>query len=147
LRGQQWEILPGADSIGYFAPVLISGRRLIAPVLGCADGGQVNGYGRCIPFGAVFDTETDTWHELPNAPGRGLKYFDSSGGVSDNDLVLVRTGRPALDAATNEWFVVPLLDADPNTQRSLRATGPYGFGFGGASATGELLKDSWIWKP
>lgn len=146
LRGQQWSLLPAADSIGA-APDLIAGKRLIAPILGCADGGRTNGYGRCIPYGAVFDTATDTWQALPNAPGRGIKYFESSGGFSDSDLTLRMTGRPALDAMTNEWFLLPLLDADRNTQRSLRATGPYGFAFGGASSTGEFLKDAWIWKP
>jgi hypothetical protein len=146
LRGQQWQLLPIADSIGT-APSLVSGQRLIAPALGCADGGQVNNYGRCIPFGAVFDTTTDTWRELPNAPGRGLKDFKSSGGFTDSALVLLETGHPALDANTNAWSIVPVLDTDTNTQRSMAGVGPYGFAFGGVSASGQLLKDSWIWRP
>ena len=145
-RAQQWKLLPVADSIGS-APDLIAGRRLIAPALGCADGGTVNGYGRCVPYGAVFDTETDTWQALPNAPGLGLKYFESAGGFSESDFKLRKTGLPTLDATTDQWFLFPQLDADLNTQRSLRATGPYGFAFGGANATGVLLKDAWIWKP
>jgi hypothetical protein len=62
--------------------------------------------------------------------------------------VLNLTGRPALDAATNEWFIVPPLDAEgAYTQRPLRAAGPYGFAFGGAKGFDEMLKDAWIWTP
>ena len=62
-------------------------HRLIAPVLGCADGGETNGYGRCIPYGAVFDTTANEWGDLPNAPGKDRKGVSSYGGVSGTDLV------------------------------------------------------------
>ena len=151
LRDTQWEVLPMADSIGQ-APTLVAGNLLIAPTLGCADGGGTNGFGRCIPYGAVFDTDSDTWSELPNAPGRGTRHVDSSGGLGDNGLVLSDPGHPALDALTGEWFVVPQLDSGPGlyTQRDFHAAGPYGFTFGGAAFSfegSELLNDAWIWVP
>jgi hypothetical protein len=148
LRGQQWTLLPVTDSVGS-APSLLAGRRLIAPYLGCAEGGTANGDGRCIPYGGIFDTDTDTWQQLSNAPGLGLTFLSSSGGLSDNDLELFSPGHPALDVTTNAWFMVPLLDADIYTQRSasMDATGPYGFAFGGVSGNHEFLKGSWIWKP
>ena len=148
-RRQQWSVLPTADSIGS-APTLVAGSQLFSPKLGCADGGGTNGYGRCIAYGAVFDTTTDSWYELPSAPGRGTKYVSSSGGLGDNELVLFQPGYPALDAVTSEWFIFPQLDTDRNIQRKIQAAGPYGFAFGGAiyriNAVKELLKEAWIWK-
>ena len=98
-----WTVLPTADTIGP-GPALVDRHRLIAPVLGCADGGEVNGYGRCIPHGAVFDTTANEWGELPNAPGKGRKGVSSYGGVSGIDLVAGSTRGPFFDAATDEWL-------------------------------------------
>ena len=81
-----WTVLPTADTIGP-GPALVDRHRLIAPVLGCADGGETNGYGRCIPYGAVFDTTANEWGDLPNAPGKDRKGVSSYGGVSGTDLV------------------------------------------------------------
>lgn len=150
LKEEQWQMLPRSDIIGSF-PFLTAGTLLVSPELGCADGGKVNGYGRCVAFGAVFDTTSNTWHELPNAPSRGMNNAQSSGGLSDNDLVLIQPGLPALNAITGEWFVVPKLDSTRYTQRVVKAVGPYGFAFGGTrsviNAGAVLLKDAWIWKP
>jgi hypothetical protein len=145
LRRQQWEVLPVSDNMG-LGPGLVAGSRIIFPELGCADGGD-NEYGRCVPFGAVFQTDTGTWHELPNPPGQGSNDQMSSGALSGNNLLLIKPGYPVLDAVTDEWFTAPALDTDRNIQRNVQAAGPYGFAFGGASATGQLLKDAWIWKP
>lgn len=150
LSQDQWQLLPRSEVIGSF-PILTAETLLVSPELGCADGGKVNGYDRCVAFGAVFDTTSNTWHELPNAPSRGMKNAQSSGGLSDNDLVLTKPGFPALNAITGEWFVVPKLDSTRYTQRVVKAAGPYGFAFGGTrsviNAGAVLLKDAWIWKP
>lgn len=147
---EHWELLPQSDIIGTF-PILTAGTLLISPELGCADGGKANGFGTCIAFGAIFDTITSTWHELPSAPNRGMKNVQSSGGLSDSDLVLTQTGYPALDAINGEWFIVPKLDSTRSTQRAVKVAGPYGFAFGGATSLFNvgtvLLKDAWIWKP
>ena len=110
-----WTALPTADTIGP-GPALVDRHRLIAPVLGCADGGDNNSYGRCIPFGAVFDTTANEWGELPNAPGKGRKDISAYGGVSGTDLVAGSTHGPFFDATTDEWFDLPPLDpeTDPN---------------------------------
>lgn len=148
-RNRQWTTLPTSDSIGS-APSLIAGGLLIAAQLGCADGGNTNNYGRCIPFGAVFDTTTDSWRELPNAPGGSARYIGYSGGIGDSGVVLQQAGQPAFDARSGEWFRMPALDTDAMTERAVRGAGPYGFVFGGTrhSASGsELLNEAWIWKP
>ncbi len=149
-QGQQWIELPAADSIGS-APTLVSGDQLISPELGCADGGRINNYGRCIAYGAVFDTATETWHELPNAPGRGTNYSFSSGGISASGLVLFQSGYPALDAVTNEWFIVPSIGIGLDRDQRIQSAGPYGFVFGGTTSgidsPSRPLNDSQIWKP
>ena len=94
-EGGAWTALPIADTIGA-SPALVDGHRLIAPVLDCADGGEVNSYGRCIPFGAVFDTTANEWSELPNAPRKSPKGTSSYGGVSGTDLVAGSTHGPVL---------------------------------------------------
>ena len=43
-------------------------KRLVDPTLGGADGGEVNGYGRTIPYGGALDPATGTWSRLPDAP-------------------------------------------------------------------------------
>ena len=152
-RNEQWEVLPTADSIGFVAPILVSDNRLISPELGCADGGSTNGYGRCIAYGGVFNTLSDSWDELPNAPGRGIKHINSSGGLSAEHLVLIyRAGGPAFDATNDQWFIFPTLDSDPAGYWRYHAVGKNGFVFGGIHLnedTGsiELLNDGWIWKP
>ena len=155
-----WTALPTADTIGP-GPALVDGHRLIAPVLGCADGGDTNSYGRCIPFGAVFDTTANEWSDLPNAPGKGRKDVSSYGGVSGTDLVAGSTRGPFFDATTDEWFDLPPLDSqtDPSssdignqtfvTRRAasvgdaIVVVGGTKFGPGG----GALLADAHMWTP
>lgn len=45
-----------------------TGRRLVDPTLGGADGGEVNGYGRTIPYGGALDPATGEWEPLTGAP-------------------------------------------------------------------------------
>ena len=155
-----WTVLPTADTIGP-GPALVDRHRLIAPVLGCADGGETNGYGRCIPYGAVFDTTANEWGDLPNAPGKGRKGVSSYGGVSGTDLVAGSTRGQFFDAATDHWFYLPPLDpeTDPSstdienqtfvTRRAasvgdaIVVVGGDKFGPDGSA----LLADAYIWTP
>ena len=156
-----WTALPTADTIGP-GPELVDGHRLIAPRLGCADGGDNNSYGRCIPYGAVFDTIANEWGELPNAPGRGRKDISSYGGVSSTDLVAGSPrGGPFFDATTDEWFDLPPLDPEPDASssnannqtfvtRRAASVGDAIVVVGGAKfgpQGGALLSDAYIWTP
>lgn len=155
-----WTVLPTADTIGP-GPTLIDSDRLIAPVLGCADGGETNGYGRCIPFGAVFNTDTGAWEELPNAPGQGRKDISSYGGYSRTDLVVGSVHGPFFDATADEWFDLPPLDpeADPDSSdnesrtfvsRRAASVGDAIVVVGGDSFGpdgGRLLGEAHIWTP
>ena len=155
-----WTALPTADTIGP-APALVDRHRLIAPVLGCADGGKTNNYGRCIPFGAVFDTTANEWGELPNAPGKGRKDVSAYGGVSGTDLVAGSTSGPFFDATTDEWFDLAPLDSetDPSSSdvenqtfvtRRAASVGDAIVVVGGAKFGpdgGALLADAYMWTP
>lgn len=147
IRGS-WEELPTGETLGH-GRWLVDGERLILPSLGCADGGATHNYGRCIPFGAVFDTTTDQWSELPNAPRRGDKAATSSGAIGAKRAVITIAGYPMFDAATDTWFEMPALDADGF--REVATAGRYGFTFGGvefdsSTSRGALLDDGWIWR-
>ncbi len=155
-----WTALPTADTIGP-GPALVDRHRLIAPRLGCADGGEVNGYGRCIPYGAVFDTAANKWGELPNAPGKGRKHISAYGGVSGTDLVAGSTRGQFFDATTDEWFDLPPLDfeTDPSSSdidnqtfvsRRAASVGDAIVVVGGSKFGPDgsaLLADAYIWTP
>ncbi|MXW58708.1 MAG: hypothetical protein F4X68_01805 [Acidimicrobiia bacterium] len=155
-----WTALPTADTIGP-GPELVDGHRLIAPVLGYADGGTNNNFGRCIPYGAVFDTTANEWSELPKAPRQGRKGIWVNGGVSDTDLVARSTRGPFFDATADEWFDLPPLDPetdpdsnDANNQtfiaRRAASIGDAIMVVGGAEygpGGGALLADAYIWTP
>ena len=155
-----WTALPTADTIGT-APALVDRHRLIAPVLGCADGGEVNNFGRCIPYGAVFDTTANEWGELPNAPGKGRKDVSSYGGFSGTDLVAGSTSGPFFDATTDEWFDLAPLDSetDPSSSdvenqtfvtRRAASVGDAIVVVGGAEFGPDgsaLLADAYMWTP
>jgi hypothetical protein len=148
-RQQRWEILPVSDSFGV-GPALVAGTRIAFPQLGCMERGEFEGarpYGRCVAFGTIFDTATDSWHELPDSPLQGPGYIGSAGGLGERELVLNGGSGPALDLVDNRWFRVPQLFIRENIERYARAAGPYGFAFGGSDEAGELLTDTWIWKP
>lgn len=150
-----WSRLPTADAIGFWS-VIVDDDRLVSPRLGCADGGDTNGYGRCIPYGAVFDTDSLTWSELPDAPGRGQRDAASAGAVTAESVLLFGLGHPMLDLRTDTWFELPHIDEEPEdgtvVQRTIAGAGPYGFAFGGArfgpdDPGGVLLGGAWLWSP
>lgn len=83
----QWRQLPDSDQLGG-ATWTWTGRRMVDPALGGADGGQVNGFGRTVPYGGTFDPATGAWGRLPNAPeeltGRWQAYAISGPQVASD---------------------------------------------------------------
>jgi hypothetical protein len=63
----EWRTLPASDQLGGWRWAW-TGKHLVDPTLGGADGGQVNNFGRVIPFGGRLDPATGTWSRLPGAP-------------------------------------------------------------------------------
>jgi hypothetical protein len=62
-----WVRFPDLDCIGGWTWHW-TGTRLICPQLGGADGSEINGYARVIPFGGRLDPVTGEFAALPNPP-------------------------------------------------------------------------------
>lgn len=149
-----WRELPTGEALGLWG-VISDDDRIVSPTLGCADGGEMDNYGRCIPYGAVLNTQTRTWEELPDAPSRGVTDVQSSGAFTADKVLLTSVGHPVLDLTTDTWSRMPVIDDTDDgatVDRTFAGAGPYGFAFGGArfekdDPTGRLLVDAWLWTP
>jgi hypothetical protein len=115
----------------------------------------LDNFGRCIPYGAVLDTQTGRWDELPDAPFRGDLDVQSSGAFTAAEVLLTSVGHPVLDLTTDSWFRMPVIDDTydgATVDRTFAGAGPYGFAFGGSrfeedDSAGDLLGDAWLWTP
>ncbi|QCC77103.1 hypothetical protein [Nocardioides daphniae] len=68
LRADRWRELGRSDQLGG-GRWAWAGERAVDATLGGADGGQVNGFGRVIPYGGRLDPATGRWSRLPPRPG------------------------------------------------------------------------------
>lgn len=68
--GRAWRVLPTSEQLGGWRWSW-TGRRLVDPTLGGADGGETNNFGRVIPYGGRLDPVTGEWSPLPDAPDEG----------------------------------------------------------------------------
>ena len=63
-----WRLVPSSgDQLGGWYWTW-TGQRLVDPTPGGADGGQVNGFGRTIPYGGALDPSTGDWIPLKDTP-------------------------------------------------------------------------------
>jgi hypothetical protein len=60
-------VYPGGDQLGGWSWAW-TGHRLVDPTPGGADGGQVNGFGRTIPYGGALDLGSGEWTALSDTP-------------------------------------------------------------------------------
>ncbi|MDN4162249.1 hypothetical protein [Nocardioides abyssi] len=96
-----WRTLPGSDQLGGWHWSW-SGTRLVDATLGGADGGEVNGYGRTIPYGGRLDPAAGRWSRLPDAPRED--WTDKSAWpVSAVGGRLVASGGWVYDDARESW--------------------------------------------
>lgn len=65
-----WTRLPDSDQL-VGSGIAVHGDRAVWPDLGGADGGEVNGYGRTIPFAGVLDLAARKWQRLADVPAEG----------------------------------------------------------------------------
>ena len=66
-KSGRWTLLSDSDQLGG-GRWIWTGTRMLDPTLGGADGGEVNGYARMIPYGGVLDPVLDEWGRLPHPP-------------------------------------------------------------------------------
>ena len=164
LAGDRWEELAEGPVLGGWDSI-VAGSQIIFPILGCSDGGDVNGYGECIPYGGVFDTDRQEWVPLPDANDTDDSEELApiyAGATTGTELLLSASDTWYLDTASGEWRPVPPIDgerfggpvpADESPWWAATGVGPYGFAFGGIrwgsgyGANGKVVDEYWLWKP
>ncbi|HEY0774675.1 MAG TPA: hypothetical protein VGD51_11375 [Nocardioidaceae bacterium] len=112
-EGRAWRTLPASDQLGGWRWSW-TGRRLVDPTLGGADGGETNGFGRVIPYGGRLDPATGAWSPLPDAPteGTGGWPVEAPGGP------LVAAEGWLYDDADGAWTRLPRPEDSPATPGS-----------------------------
>ena len=97
-----WTRLPDSDQLGG-STWTWTGRRLLDPTLGGADGGEVGNYGRTIPMGGILDPATGRWSRLPHPPKEGTGGWP----VAAVGGRFAATGGWKYDDDTEAWAEVP----------------------------------------
>ena len=150
LESGSWRRLPDSEILAS-GPWVTDDARLINPMLGSADGGDTNNWGRNYPYGGILEPASGRWSALPDPPD-GEEDFAS--GVLTESLGHYFGHRGwILDAATDTWIQVPPLANDELvTDRTVVSAGADLLVFGGArwkaqSLDATLLNDAWIWSP
>jgi hypothetical protein len=115
-------------------------------MLGSADGGEVNNWGRRYPYGGIFDSSASTWLPLPKPPAGA----HGAGVIGSRAALYIATSGLLLDLTSRSWIDLPRLPKASNTERTVLTAGPDAFVFGGVrwvgGTKGELLGDAWIWR-
>jgi hypothetical protein len=151
LDSGEWERLPDSEILG--PPSVASDGLLVSPHPGGADGGEVNGWGRTYPYGGIFDTATQTWRDLPPAPGGGDRT--TAGVIGSSSAWFGGSGGDLFDTTTVGWTSMPALEEAPGaTAREGWAGEVHTAGLDSVVVGGvdwsddepELLGDAWIWR-
>jgi hypothetical protein len=150
LASGTWRRLPDSEILAT-GPWVVVDERLINPMLGGADGGEVNNWGRTYPYGGILDPLRGKWSQLPNPPDAGEGF--ASGVLTASGGTYFAYRGWILDASTKTWIEIPPLDGDElATGRTVVTAGADLLVFGGVrwnrdGIKGELLDSAWIWSP
>lgn len=145
MGSRNWERL--ADGmILTTGPWLVERDRLTNPLLGGADGGDVNNWGRAYPNGGVFHLTTGLWHELPDSGGGAAAV---AGAVGEHGALYLGTSGLLLDARRGQWRRMPAFPGGGRADPTVVSAGRDAVVFGGVRwgrNGGHLLDDVWIWR-
>jgi hypothetical protein len=99
---EAWTRLPDSEQLGG-GRWSWTGKRLVDPTLGGSDGGEVDNYGRTIPYGGALDPRTGRWTQLLRTPK------ESTGGWPVEALAgpVVASGGWLYDDAAGSWTRLP----------------------------------------
>jgi hypothetical protein len=109
LGSRRWRKLPTSDQLGGGAWTW-TGKRLVDATVGGADGGEVNGYGRMIPYGGTLDPRTGAWGRLPDAPDEPARNGWAATAI---DGPAIAAGGWLYDDFAETWRVLPRPDGAP----------------------------------
>ena len=137
-----WTRLPDSEQL-VGAGMAVHGDRAVWPDLGGADGGEVNNYGRVVPYGGVLDVAARTWLPLPGAPAEGSGGWTAyalGGAVSAVEGYLY-------DDRRGSWTRLPRPNDGPAFPDAAGWAGPDLVVVGGTTAPGdryERVQGAWI---
>jgi hypothetical protein len=147
LASGAWRRLHDAPVVANDPVWFVAGGLVVNPSLGGADGGQVNNWGRTIPFGGMLDLEGEAWIGLPDPPPQGESF--AGGPVGGAEMIVNREGW-SLDIAGLSWQQVGGPPRGPDTEAATAWAGDHLFLFGGSRTDGNvatLLGGAWEWRP
>jgi len=145
LTAGSWRRLPDSAILAT-APWLTAGDKLINPMLGGADGGQIGNWGRTYPYGGSVTPATGVWSSLPNPPAGDTP---AAGARTGTTAVYFGDSGVVLDTTIGAWQAVPTVPGGRVTGRTIVAAGVRMVVFGGArwDASPAVVGDAWIWTP
>jgi hypothetical protein len=97
-----WRELPDTSFLGG-GEFSWTGKRLIMPAIGGADGGQVGNYRRTVPFGGAFDPDTGTSSRIRDTPNDFAEFSRAVFAPYAFDGALYATGGYVYDDADGSW--------------------------------------------
>jgi hypothetical protein len=138
LSTNEWTRLPDSDIIGW-APRAV-GDYVVFPSPGGADGGEVDNWGREIPYGGIFQLATGEWKDLGVGDGR---YGDVAFATVVGERIVI--GNSLLDPATGETTRVPGLPGQSRVSATAAGSDDSLFVWGGSigadhQADGYLIR-------
>jgi hypothetical protein len=145
--GATWTRISG-EAVQYTDPLLVDGDRIVLPIPGTADGGEVNPWTKPYPFGGVLDLATRTWSELP-----ATDQHESVGAFGPTAALYTGHEGVVLDVERARWLTTPPLPGKDQhlTDPAVTAAGRDLFVFGGAvwagDRPGRMQATGWIWTP
>lgn len=146
LATSSWTALPESRQVivSYVDPVW-TGSAVLNAAPGGADGGEINGYGRTLPFGGFLDPDTGQWSALPATEG---KHTGSGFGPSATSRDHVARGEIVLDVRARRWIELPSPPASGEQgATSVWVDGSLLVWGGGSPRTGELVANGALWTP
>jgi hypothetical protein len=144
-ESDRWKLIADSDQLGGGLWTW-TGKRMVDPTLGGADGGEVNGYGRTIPTGGILDPVTGAWSRLPHPP----KYLTGGWGVGALAGPLAAGEGWIYDDRDETWTKVPRPAGGPSRAGSAVWAGERLIALGGVDedagyTTKALSGDAWVY--
>lgn len=135
LTAGTWEDLPDSEVIGGWERWIVDGDQIVTPLLGGADGGEVNGWGRQYRYGGVFDISAATWQPLPDGPADELY---GAGAFGETTAGYYAIEGSVLDLRSGEWVTMTAFVDQPIDVPMIVTAG--------RDAITYVAGNLWIWR-
>jgi hypothetical protein len=138
-----WRRLADSEVLGGSLTWFAVDGTVVNPMLGTADGGEVNNWGRQVPFGGVLDPQANSWSPLPEPPSE----TDGFPGRAAADERAIFNGQGwIVDVPTSTWTHVPAPRDGPHEGHAVALGDGRLYAWGGVawdSSGGTLSAAGW----